>query len=451
MAKTKVKVKKKAENESLTQDEILASALVPEEEQPYKIPDNWVWVKVSELVDLYRGVSYSKDAAHNDKLDNDCLIMRGGNIEEGTINFFDNIYINANFVNPNQLIRRNDIIIVSSTGSSKVIGKAGISDDDYSDVAFGAFLTLVRPRNVFCKRLIALFFQTEEYRNSIRSLAKGVNINNIKNEYILNIPFPLPPLDEQERIVKRIENLFKKLDYAKELAQNALDSFETRKAAILHKAFSGELTAKWRKENGVKFESWEEKVLGNILLSMNVRKPKGNSFRYIDIDSINNDIQEVKAPKELLTKNAPSRASREVQEGNTLFSMVRPYLKNIAYIDKTLSDCIASTGFYVCRPSSQINPIFLYRFLTNDEVIMKINSYMKGDNSPSVRAEDIENTEILLPSLPEQKEIVRILDCLFEKEKRARELCGVIGKIDLMKKAILARAFRGELGTGELN
>ena len=55
----------------------------------------------------------------------------------------------------------------------------------------------------------------------------------------------------------------------------------------------------------------------------------------------------------------------------------------------------------------------------------------------------------MLPSLPEQQEIVRILDSLFEKGRRARELRGVIEKIDLMRKAILARAFRGELGTND--
>lgn len=61
---------------------------------------------------------------------------------------------------------------------------------------------------------------------------------------------PLPPLPEQYRIVDRIQSLFAKLDEAKQKVQDVLDSFETRKAAILHKAFSGELTARWRKERG---------------------------------------------------------------------------------------------------------------------------------------------------------------------------------------------------------
>ena len=71
---------------------------------------------------------------------------------------------------------------------------------------------------------------------------------------------------------------------------------------------------------------------------------------------------------------------------------------------------------------------------------------MKGDNSPSIRKDDLLNMPINLPPLPEQQEIVRILDNLLAKENAAKEAAeAVIEKIDLMKKSILARAFRGEL------
>lgn len=62
------------------------------------------------------------------------------------------------------------------------------------------------------------------------------------------IKLDLPTLAEQQRIVNRIETMFAKLDQAQEKTQTVLDTFETRKAAILHQAFTGNLTAKWRKE-----------------------------------------------------------------------------------------------------------------------------------------------------------------------------------------------------------
>jgi len=153
MAKTKKK-------ESLSLEEKLEQALVLADEQPYVVPENWCWVTVGNMVDLYRGVSYNKNEGHSDKAENDCLVMRGGNVLEGAIDIeVDNIYVDKALVKPEQYVRENDIIIVSSTGSTKVIGRAGISYADYDDVAFGAFLTLVRPKEQTCKKDIDYYFQ----------------------------------------------------------------------------------------------------------------------------------------------------------------------------------------------------------------------------------------------------------------------------------------------------
>jgi len=92
---------------------------------------------------------------------------------------------------------------------------------------------------------------------------------------------------------------------------------------------------------------------------------------------------------------------------------------------------------------------FIYYFLTTKT--KDFRAINMGAAQPNLNTEIIGDTSLLLPTLPEQQEIVRILDSLFEKEKTAQELCGVIDKIDLMKKAILARAFRGQLGTNDPN
>ena len=131
---------------ALTAEEKLAQALVPEAEQPYKVPENWCWTRVGVLSSLHRGVSYKKDDAHSLKQENDCLVMRGGNVGEGYIDLdTDNVYVDLHLVSKDQLVKKNDVIIVASTGSTKVIGRAGISLADYPDVAFGAFLMVVRP------------------------------------------------------------------------------------------------------------------------------------------------------------------------------------------------------------------------------------------------------------------------------------------------------------------
>ena len=195
-------------------------------------------------------------------------------------------------------------------------------------------------------------------------------------------------------------------------------------------------------------ESWQWVKLGDLLFPMETKKPTGEYFKYIDIDSIDNIHQKVGIPKLIPVAEAPSRASRALSKDVVLFSMVRPYLKNIAYIDESLSDCIASTGFYVCKCKEELLPFYLYYFLVSKDAIDYLMQFMRGDNSPSIRTGDFLGMCVPLPPLSEQKEIVRILDTLLEKSDRAKELAeNALENIDTLKKTILAKAFRGLFGT----
>ena len=106
---------------------------------------------------------------------------------------------------------------------------------------------------------------------------------------------------------------------------------------------------------------------------METKRPNGDYFDYIDIDSIDNKAHKVTRPKHIATKDAPSRASRAVQTGSVLFSFVRPYLENIAYIGEENKDCIASTGFYVCNSNGILYPPFLYYLMISEYVVQGLN------------------------------------------------------------------------------
>ncbi|MEI3284619.1 MAG: restriction endonuclease subunit S [Eubacterium sp.] len=183
-----------------------------------------------------------------------------------------------------------------------------------------------------------------------------------------------------------------------------------------------------------------------FLKSMETKRPEGEVFRYIDIDSIDNKRQQVTNPKILQVKDAPSRASRKLRAGDTVFSMVRPYLMNIAYIDETISNSIASTGFYVCTPTENVNPLYLYYLMTSPYTVDGLNQYMKGDNSPSIRKDDIENYAYPIPPLPEQQRIVDRIESLFAKLDEAKQKAQeALDSFEARKAAILHKAFTGEL------
>ena len=183
-----------------------------------------------------------------------------------------------------------------------------------------------------------------------------------------------------------------------------------------------------------------------FLRPMESTRPSGERFSYIDIDSVDNRRQVVTQPKKLLVSQAPSRASRMTHPGDTIFSMVRPYLKNIAYIDDSLAGVIASTGFFVCSPRSNVDSKYNYYMMTTKYVVDGLNTFMRGDNSPSIRADEILSFLYPLPPLPEQHRIVDRITSLFAKLEEAKEEAqAIIDGYEDWKAAILHRAFTGEL------
>ena len=448
----------KKKESALTPEEKLAQALVPDWEHPYKVPENWCWTKAGHMVTLHRGVSYKKNDAHTEKGENDCLIMRGGNISEGGIDTdADNVYVCKDLVACDQLVKKHDIIIVSSTGSTKVIGRAGVSLMDYDDVAFGAFLTLLRPKDYVSKSFVDYYFQSDLYRERIRSLASGVNINNIRAEYITESPVPLPPLAEQHRIVDRIEYLFAKLDEAKEKAQSLLDSFETRKAAILRKAFTGELTAKWRVEHNVGVDSWQSVLFDDCVAKMQnglAKRTGGNGVPFAvlrlanlsDNGFVTDDLREIVLDEKeqetyRLIPNDVLMIRVNGSKDNVGKQLLMGDQKDWAFCDHIIR----------IRYSNGILPAYMVLFSKSDTYRLYVKDNMvssAGQNTISRKG--MARLTVPVPSVGEQTEIVRILDTLFTKEQQAKEAAeAVLEKIDLLKKSILARAFRGELGTND--
>ena len=143
---------------------------------------------------------------------------------------------------------------------------------------------------------------------------------------------------------------------------------------------------------------------------MESTKPQGEYFDYIDIDAIDNRNHCIKESKHLPVENAPSRAIRAVRKGSVLFSLVRPYLENIAIVDEKHSNCIASTGFYICNSNGVLLPEFMFFLMISGYVVNGLNQFMKGDNSPSISKGNIENWLYPVPPANGQEAICNKLN-----------------------------------------
>ena len=174
-----------------------------------KLPQGWYSVTVNEVCSIIGGVSYNKA----DIQDTGIRVLRGGNIQGGkVIDCFDDVFIPLSYQNNDNQVQHGDIIVVASTGSQTLIGKTGFADRDIPKTQIGAFLRIVRSKQKTLSPYIRLIFQTDAYKDYIRNVAKGSNINNVKNAHLQNYQICLPPLEEQQRIVQKIEELFSFLD-----------------------------------------------------------------------------------------------------------------------------------------------------------------------------------------------------------------------------------------------
>ena len=219
-------------------------------ELPFEISKTWEWVRLIELIYLINGTSYQKSDISN----NGIRIIRGGNIQENRLLIFDDdIFISKDYFDADKNIRKGDIIIVASTGSKAVIGKPAFINENYEDTQIGAFLRIIRSYSLEIVDYINIIFQSYYYRAHIRSKVKGTNINNIKSEYIENLLIPIPPIEEQKRIVNKLNELMPLIEEYEKLESelNELDKKfpERLKKSILKEAFDGKLiksSNKWK-------------------------------------------------------------------------------------------------------------------------------------------------------------------------------------------------------------
>ena len=223
---------------------------ITDDEKPFDIPVSWKWIRLGELIRVIGGVSYKKGAVCSSGI----RILRGGNIQSMKIIISDDdVFLPFDYEESEKQIRTGDILIVASTGSKTVIGKAGYVDREYPNTMIGAFLRICRPIYMPTVKYLRCLFDTDFYRRHIRELSQGTNINNVKESYITEFVIPLPPLSEQKPIVAKIEELLPYIDRY-EQTWSKLEQFNSRfpeemKKSLLQYAIQGKLVEQ-RPEEG---------------------------------------------------------------------------------------------------------------------------------------------------------------------------------------------------------
>lgn len=414
---------------ALTIEERLQQALVPAEEQPYEVPENWVWVRLGAIAEIVTGGTPSKK--HPEYYGGNFPFYKPSDLDQGRLTYDASEYLSEEGKNVSRIIPKNSTA-VCCIGS---IGKCGyLMCDGTTNQQINSAIPKI---NSLC---LYYYLCTENFVQDLLSMASATTIAIVNKSKMESCAFPLPPLSEQQRIVERLEELLAKLDEAKERLQEVADSFAVRKAAILHNAFTGELTKQWRRENGVSDESWEEKKLSEITENQDSKRiplsksQRDNMNRIYDyygasgiIDKVDDYIFEGK--KLLIGEDGANLVTRS---------------KDIAFIAD--GKYWVNNHAHILDVKDTVLLMYLCNYINNMDLI----PYVTGSAQPKLTQAKMNNIKIFLPTLPEQHEIVRLIDDLLARERAAQQAAEqALASIDLMKKSILARAFRGELGTNK--
>lgn len=414
---------------ALTIEERLQQALVPAEEQPYEVPENWVWVRLGAIAEIVTGGTPSKK--HPEYYGGNFPFYKPSDLDQGRLTYDASEYLSEEGKNVSRIIPKNSTAVccIGSIGKCGYLMCEGTTNQQINSA--------IPKINSLC---LYYYLCTENFVQDLLSMASATTIAIVNKSKMESCAFPLPPLSEQQRIVERIEELLAKLDEAKERLQEVADSFAVRKAAILHKAFTGELTKQWRRENGVRDESWEEKKLSEITENQDSKRiplsksQRDNMNRIYDyygasgiIDKVDDYIFEGK--KLLIGEDGANLVTRS---------------KDIAFIAD--GKYWVNNHAHILDVKDTVLLMYLCNYINNMDLI----PYVTGSAQPKLTQAKMNNIKIFLPTLPEQHEIVRLIDDLLTRERAAQQAAEqALASIDLMKKSILARAFRGELGTNK--
>lgn len=426
--------KKKEEN--LTLEEKLEQALVPEEEWPYEVPGNWCWAF------LTRGFAECKDS-YRKPVNASERTNREGDIPyygaTGQVGWIDDFLTDEELVllgedgAPFLQLNKDKAYIIS--------GKAWVNNHAHILSSYTGSIG-----NKYLMNYLNVF--------NYNGYVNGTTRLKLTQSSMARIPIPVCPPKEQERIVNQLEQMFAKLDESKEKVQLVLESSEDRKAAIFLKAFSGKLTEQWRKEQGIEGDSWKAQKLsslGKLERGKSKHRPRndpslfGDKYPFIQTGDISEAQIYIKEHKQSLSEIG-LKQSRLFPAG-TLCITIAANIGNVAILSY---DCCFPDSVVGFTPNAETDSKFIYYIMCTMQ--KKLEAEAPATAQKNINLKVLNDITLNTPSLSEQHEIVKILDELLEKENRVEIICeNIFTQIDLLKKSILSRAFRGELGTNNPN
>ncbi|MDH6597934.1 restriction endonuclease subunit S [Bacillus aerius] len=470
-----------------TVDELLEEVLVPEEEQPYEVPTNWRWIKLKginkdkkrtivpskfneEIFELYSVPSYPERSPE---------IIKGKEIGSSK-----------------QLVNNNDVLLCKINPRINRVWKVCNEKRKFRQLASTEWIVISENIIIYPNYLLYLL-KSPYFRKLLTSNVSGVggSLTRARPKEVENYPVIIPPLNEQKRIADKVERLLSKIEKAKQLIEEAKETFELRRAAILDKAFRGELTRKWRGENAdiTTANEWIEQInllkegtktkykdqLDSSILEKLYELPR--EWKWVRL----NDLIEASTYGTSAKTNDDVTGTPVLRMGNIVDGYLE--LNNLKYLPNNHEDVLKydlqtndllfnrTNSYELVGKTSVITEdvserftfasyLIRVRLFYKDFLASYVSHYINSHvgrkillsmvtqqvGQANINSQKLASLPIPLPSQEEVMEITSWLNNYRELESKQKEMILVEENIEALKQSILSKAFRGELGTNDL-
>ncbi|MFO0624066.1 MAG: restriction endonuclease subunit S [Polyangiales bacterium] len=445
-----------------------------------ELPKGWVETTIGEICSFVRGVAYKKEQATDRPGKDTVAVLRANNLQSGTFERDDIVYVPGSVVSSDQLLQPGDTVLAMSSGSASVVGKAVSVQQAEPNTAFGAFCGLIRPHDTVVGGWLRHYFQTQSYREAMTAAAAGVNINNLRAGDLLSLKIWLPTDAEQRRIVARLDELLARSRRAKEELAAIPALLERYRQSVLAAAFRGDLTADWRAKNpdvesatrwlqrrgiDVRTDSkgcadhglptgWSAVPIRDIAAKVTSGSRAWSKYYdqgkavFVLAQNVRNTGLEFRSTQYVNPPvDDPERERTRIEIGDVLVTIVGANTGDCCDVRQQVHD------HYVCQSVALVRPMALelsrwVSMFVQTSVVEggALSGDIYGAARPHLGLDHLRN---LVVPIPPHLEMTRAL-CVFDQwevaSKSIREGCEQhLNQIDALERAILTRAFRGEL------
>jgi len=417
----------------------------------YKLPSNWRWARLKDIVE---NVQYGyTETSSLEQIGP--KFLRITDIQNDSVNWEEVPYCKINENDLEKFKLENDDILIARTGATT--GKSFLITDPPLAV-FASYLIRIRCKENICPKYVWSFMKSSIYWNQITVMKKGSAQPGANAKILSNLVIPIPPLSEQKRISEKIQSLLNKIEKAHRLTEESKKSFESRRMAILDKAFRGGfdkdyMIQEYKDSKDLNYlipSEWDWFTINDVcdlISDCPHSTPKyiehGQYFaiRTSDVSFGKIDLSNARRVSESDFLNRTQRT--KPIEGDIVYCR-EGSVGNAGMIEHE-NICLAQRVVLLRANRKKILPKYFALVLNSPVMRKQVFSNISQTTSPRINIGTLKQLKVPVPSLEEQQYIVKIIESILEYEENSREFYSVENVLKTLKSSILFKAFRGEL------